>query len=141
MVLRIKGTPAAEVTPVPEDMPVVPEDVSPEVVPEDIEEIPDIPSPLQEGKASIVAANYRTPDLGPFLCANCQYFDGDETCLIVSGIFDPEGVCNLFTSSDLPTGDPLSYPDEEPLVDETLGETPLFATEGQLATPVPEELL
>lgn len=45
-------------------------------------------------------SGYMGPEYGPFMCANCEHFDGANACNIVSGNIDPEGCCNLFTPPD-----------------------------------------
>lgn len=47
------------------------------------------------------AAGYQGPELGPFMCANCVFFEanGPGTCAIVAGKIDHMGCCNNFTSS------------------------------------------
>lgn len=81
-------------------------------------------------------AGYQGPDQGPFMCANCVFYEanGPESCALVAGKINHMGCCNLFTSahsqaglSDQDTGDdegdagnmqqtgtsqPVSEPDE-----------------------------
>lgn len=75
-----------------------PEDayVPEESVPAD--EIPDAISPLESGKANPIVAGYKDPQMGPFLCANCQYYGDDNSCMLVAGHIEEEGLCNLFTA-------------------------------------------
>lgn len=42
-------------------------------------------------------AGYQGPDQGPFICANCQFFDNGH-CEVVAGPIDHLGCCNNFTS-------------------------------------------
>jgi len=60
-----------------------------------------------EPPSGSAATGYATPDLGPFECENCIYFQAPGTCSNpqvvsdpeVQGQVDPEACCNLFTSA------------------------------------------
>lgn len=43
-------------------------------------------------------AGYMGPEMGPFQCSNCQFFDNGGSCQVVAGPIDPNGCCNNFTS-------------------------------------------
>lgn len=84
------------------------EEVEVPEVPEMEQETPEQPEAVSEpamltesaGKVSPQVARYMTSDMGPFICANCQHFQDDGSCEVVSGPIDPEGVCILFTPPD-----------------------------------------
>lgn len=44
-----------------------------------------------------VNAGYQGPENGPFICANCIFFD-NGSCEVVDGAVDHLGCCNNFTS-------------------------------------------
>lgn len=60
-------------------------------------------------------ARYLSSDEGPFLCARCHHYLGDS-CEIVAGPIDPEGVCCLFESGgqDVQPQDEGDVPTDEP---------------------------
>jgi hypothetical protein len=82
-----------------EDIPV--EEAPQELPVEDPSAMPEDPATAQgQGMVDPTIAVYRTPDMGPFMCGNCQYYnaDGSNSCHLVAGDIDPMGVCNLFTA-------------------------------------------
>lgn len=110
MALRVAGKkPAfleeeAAEAPMPEEMPVeeeMPEEELPaeEMPQEDMGDEMGTEAP-EEGVVDPVVAGYKGPEMGPFMCGNCQFFnpDGSNTCSLVAGPVEPEGVCNLFTA-------------------------------------------
>lgn len=61
-------------------------------------------------------AGYMGPEMGPFKCGNCDFFDPtDSDCHIVAGKVDPEGCCNMFTKlgAHQPDEDEGSEPDSD----------------------------
>ena len=66
-------------------------------IPIESEPADELLAPQDEGKANVVVAGYKDPQMGPFLCANCQYYMDDNSCLLVSGFIEEGAVCNLFT--------------------------------------------
>lgn len=138
MALRVAGkkppVPMEEEAPMSEEMPV--EEQMPEELPEELpEEMPaEEPLPEEEmaatGVVDPVVAGYRGPEMGPFMCGNCQFFSPDDnTCDIVAGPVEPEGVCNMFTAppaqeeempeEGMPEGEmPEEMPTEEAPVEE-----------------------
>jgi hypothetical protein len=125
--------PTSEAPPTAEDVPPVleggpaPEEAAlPQEMPLDFES-----DPMAADGGGVVdpmTAGYRGPDMGPFMCGNCQYFNGDNTCQLVAGEIDPMGICNLFTAP------PMEQ--EEPLPEEAGMEPPV---EEPMAEPVEEE--
>ena len=99
MALRIMGN-----TPPPREEEPMPEEMPEQMLPEQMEAAsePAMPEedPTDLGRVPPAIAVYRTPDLGPFICANCAYFREDGSCILVAGTIEPEGVCNLFTKLD-----------------------------------------
>ena len=63
-------------------------------------------------------SRYKGPEEGPFQCQHCEFFEGENSCHLVSGPIDPEGVCNLFTTKggDNPDEEAIEAPEatEEP---------------------------
>lgn len=55
----------------------------------------------QSPQVDQTTAGYQGPDQGPFMCANCNFFEisGPDSCAIVEGTIDHLGCCNMFTSS------------------------------------------
>lgn len=76
-----------------------------------------------------VTAGYRGPEMGPFQCANCQYFSQGEknTCEFVSGFIDEGGMCNLFT--------PMGGGEQQPPTEEP----PMEQAPPAEGAPLPEE--
>jgi len=86
--IRMKGAeisaPPVEETPLPvEEAPV--------------EEAPAPALPMMGGQADPAVAGYKGPEMGPFACGNCHFYDGNNECVLVSGPIDEAGLCNLFT--------------------------------------------
>ena len=91
--LRIGSKSAPPMPPMEEEMPQLPPEAP---LPEEVQ-----PSmSMQIAKVPQALVIYKTSDLGPFICSNCDYFEDDGSCVLVDGKIDPEGVCNLF----MPTG-------------------------------------
>lgn len=46
-----------------------------------------------------MVVNYMGPEFGPFSCGNCQFFGaaGPNTCAVVQGPVEEEGLCNVFS--------------------------------------------
>ena len=51
-------------------------------------------------KVDPIIATYKHPEMGPFLCANCIFFQEGNSCKIVSGYIDEAGICSNFTPPD-----------------------------------------
>lgn len=101
MALRI-GPAATQVAPIEEPMMEDPMPEQSEVMSEPMmmgEEEMGEPNAMELGKVAPIIAVYRTPDMGPFMCGNCAYFRGDS-CIIVDGSIEPEGICNMFTAAE-----------------------------------------
>lgn len=69
---------------------------------------------------------YKTPDQGPFKCANCLYFQKPNACDMVDGEIHPEGYCNIFVKIE---GVPMDEANagmgpEAPAAGATQGEPP-----------------
>lgn len=122
--LRIAGNkPPVPEEPMPEEMPVeepMPEEMMAE------EEVP-MEEGLEQpegGMLDPMIAGYKGPEMGPFMCANCQYFS-EGTCAIVAGPVDDMGLCNLFTpvpqEEEMPV-DEEELPMEEPMPEEAPAE-------------------
>lgn len=69
-------------------------------------------------KVDPTVARYMTPDLGPFICANCEHFTQDGDCQVVSGPIDPEGVCILFTPGGAGMDEATDVQPDEPQPDQ-----------------------
>lgn len=96
MALRVMGPQIPEeLAPLPEESMPLPEDAG--MLMEEDAELP--PSAMEQGKVTPIVANYKGPELGPFACAHCGFFQGDGTCALVAGPIEPEGLCNLFTQA------------------------------------------
>jgi len=144
MALRIGGgkpaMPSISEALLPEDEEALPiEEMAPEAMPEEdlMAELPESldEEPMAEGGGEVdpLIAGYKGPENGPFACGNCVYFGrhGENTCAIVSGPIDAEGICNMFTSA---AGAEAGMPEEEaPLPEEEI--TPEPAPE-----EIPEEM-
>jgi hypothetical protein len=52
------------------------------------------------------SVDYQGPENGPFMCGHCEYFVQPQSCSKVSGVIDPKGCCNLYSSIN--QGNPLS---------------------------------
>ena len=110
MPIRIQGS-QPPVPPAPEEMP-VPQ------APMEQEEAVSQPAMLagsEAGKVSPQVARYMSSDMGPFICANCNHFQQDGSCEVVSGPIDPEGVCILFTPPESGAGIEGVAEDVEPV--------------------------
>lgn len=85
--------------------------------------------PMSFQKLPQTVAVYRSPDQGPFQCANCDYWEQDGSCTLVDGAIDPEGFCNMFM--------PVStHPEDAPDVG---GEPELPEELPEEEEPLPEE--
>jgi hypothetical protein len=125
MALRIgggKALPMAEEpmveqeAPVEEPMPVE-EDLMAEL-PEALEEEPAVEEPMSTGHVDMLTAGYLGPEDGPFICGNCTFFNGPNSCQIVAGDIDPEGCCNLFTNANAGAAEQEEMPMDEPMPEE-----------------------
>lgn len=105
----VPGIPGAAPLP-PEALDALAQELPPEG-PQDIE----VPAPnvgaeedlaLDPNKVDPIIATYKHPEMGPFLCANCKFFQEDNSCKIVSGFIDEAGVCSNFTPPDEGAEDP-----------------------------------
>ena len=56
-----------------------------------------------QGKIDPQNAGYQGPDQGPFICANCIFFDNGH-CEVVAGPIDHLGCCNNFSSMSASSG-------------------------------------
>ena len=65
-------------------------------------------------------AGYLPPEMGPFRCGGCVYFEEEGHCALVSGDIKADGCCNLYT--------PGTNPNKE--------ESPEEAPEGPIEEPV-----
>jgi hypothetical protein len=106
--LRIKGdTPPVQKSPEVPELPITPE------------ETPDIPSDAPQKRFSVQKLDpaivvYKTSDMGPFVCSNCQHWEEPNSCGIVQGEIDPEGVCCVYTPPEPEEqGGELGVPEEE----------------------------
>lgn len=115
--------PGSSPTPPPDsaDQPDLPQETPPEP------DQDDQPNPLggkfDAEKVSPEISGYMGPELGPFTCSNCSFFNTQDnaSCHIVSGPIDPNGCCNLFTphtpiSQDEGPQTPTEVP-QEPLTE------------------------
>ena len=125
--LRIKGNAPPQLPP-EEEMPPLPEEAP---LPEEEAPLPEeAPPPINMTlkKVDPAIALYKGSELGPFLCANCDYFnEEDSSCDLVDGPIDPEGVCNLFTP--LAKAEEVAPVEEEAPVEEPLPEEPIEGSE------------
>lgn len=48
---------------------------------------------LAKAKANVA---YMGPELGPFKCGHCTYFQSPSQCAKVAGSIDPNACCNLY---------------------------------------------
>lgn len=67
-------------------------------------------------------AVYMGPEMGPFMCGGCSFFEAPNACGLVSGDISPDGCCNLFTpgssgSEGLPMEEAVSV---EPAVEDEI---------------------
>lgn len=106
MALRVGGARPAppveeemsfEDMPMEDEMP--PEEEMPEEMPEELQEAAQEEPTDLRGLVDPAVAGYKGPEMGPFMCANCQYFAGDTTCLLLAAPVDEEGLCNLFVEA------------------------------------------
>ena len=97
---------------------------------------PDSNDPDQDsGKIDPQNAGYQGPDQGPFICANCQFFDNGK-CAVVAGPVDHMGCCNNFSSMSAQQGD------QEPAPNDSGGNTIGDPSNGaQSATDQPTQAL
>jgi len=113
MALRIGG--AAPVAPAEEELPVeemAAEEPMPEEMP--MEEEAPVGGPVDQD-----TAGYLGPEHGPFMCGNCQHYQGEGVCEIVSGSIAEDGCCNLFVA--VPHAEEEQMPAEEaPMPEEEL---------------------
>lgn len=107
--LRVKGK--AEAPPLQE--PPVEEEVLPQEAPMEqppIEEALPVPDAAPAGGVVDPAiAGYMGPEMGPFMCSNCQFFQ-NGSCAVVAGPIDPNGFCHIFTP--LATNQPAEAPED-----------------------------
>lgn len=104
----------------------MPQDAAPDAAPDDAGQ----DAPTGAGLDPSIAG-YKTPDMGPFNCGHCVHYEanGPNTCAIVAGEVEEEGVCNVFTpmsedhGPDDGTGDP-SAADAAPALPEAPPEEP-----------------
>lgn len=104
--------------------PQLPAEPPPEELPleEPTQDLPITPSPKYDAeKVDPQISGYMGPESGPFMCGRCTFFDGANSCAIVSGPIDANGVCNLFTPQDanpeaeaIPEA-PSELPEEAPI--------------------------
>jgi hypothetical protein len=113
--LRIGGG-AKIAPPVEEEMPVeeAPVEEMPMEEPEMPVEEPPMESEAPMGLVDPMLAGYKDPEMGPFMCGNCQYYAGEGTCTILASPVDENGLCNLFMG--------MAPEEEEPVMDEMAGE-------------------
>lgn len=93
--------------------------------------------PSMAHKVSPMVAVYKGPEMGPFMCSNCHFYEtgsgdsgdgpidptnpdpsnnpssGQGSCSIVDGPIDPNGVCNLFSSGGSGDEGEVKSPDDE----------------------------
>lgn len=112
--LRV-GPPTAAPAPPAEDMPPTPPEAPPEA-----EQPPDAtpdqaPLPMMNHKVPQMAAGYLGAEYGPFTCSTCVMFEAPDSCSIVDGAIEADGVCNVWTSPRM-QGDPSGgdSPDQDP---------------------------
>jgi len=105
--LKIAGASAAP--PVENELPV------PEALPEE-SLVPEASGAMGSPKFSADKIDpftvvYKDPEMGPFECQNCVFFEAPNACSVVLGDIHPNGVCNLFTSGA--SGPEGEVPEEE----------------------------
>lgn len=104
--LRIKS----DEPPIPTDAPATPEQM-PAV--SELAGMPEMPK-VDVGKVDPAIVVYKGPEMGPFQCGNCHFYDGEGVCSLVSGQIDEAGLCNLFTPMNVEQEE-MPMPEEEPL--------------------------
>lgn len=116
---KVAEAPVEEMAP---EMPVeepMPEEAAPEPMPE--EPAMEMAPPM--GVVDPMIAGYKGPEMGPFMCANCQFYapnDEPGTCQIVAGPIEEQGVCNMFSPMQGPAEEePM---EEEPMLEEAPAE-------------------
>jgi len=102
--LRV-GLPPASQTPDPTSAPDPTSDPTqaPDPTPDPTQDPTQDSGPKMKVSQDVVV--YMGGDLGPFKCANCNFFQAPNACAIVDGEIDPEGCCDLFTPSDFQGGE------------------------------------
>jgi hypothetical protein len=125
MALRVSVPKPAAVEEPMDEMPMdeMPMHEEMEALPEEemVEEMPEEGLAPFATKVSPMVSGYRGPEMGPFMCSNCQYFglEGENSCQVVEGFIEAEGMCNLFTglaSEEVPMDAPIE--EEVPMEDE-----------------------
>jgi len=105
MALRVSGgkppVPPVEEAPV-EEM-AAPEEMMAEEMPVEEPMPEEAPEMASGGALDPFIAGYKGPEMGPFRCGNCHHYAvaGENTCEIVAGPIDSEGICNVFTPADM----------------------------------------
>lgn len=79
---------------------------------------------MMNHKIPPMIASYMGPEMGPFQCGNCHFFEAPNSCSVVDGPINPGGCCNNFTPGGAgPAGppqvgqdqpDPTQAPDQAP---------------------------
>lgn len=104
MALMIGGTrrPAPPVEEPMEEAPMDEMPVEDMPVEEEMVEEPPMEEPMMEqpqaGLVDPTVAGYKGPEMGPFMCGNCQFYSGEGECMILAAPVEEEGLCNLFMS-------------------------------------------
>lgn len=116
----------------PENMPPAKPGTPPSSPPEQTEavsepEMAGLPAKMSSQKVDPATAGYKGPEMGPFACGNCHFFDGNGGCEIVSGPIDPAGLCNNFSAADAPEGEAEG---EVPIPEEVLAASPQEPEDG-----------
>lgn len=124
------------------ELPPEPEEAPPAEAPE-AEGKPDGAIKMSFQKLDQGTAGYRPPDLGPFTCGNCHYFEEDGSCTLVDGEIHADGTCNLFTPNT-PEGKeeaPLPPPEAIPAAPAGPSAPPLPGAAAGAPPGLPPELL
>lgn len=79
-------------------------------------------------------AGYQGPDQGPFICANCIFFDNGH-CEVVDGTIDHLGCCNNFSSLSGSQGGQGGPPQAPPSGGNTIGDPSNSTIQSATDTP------
>lgn len=113
--LRISGGQPPQAPPPPDAPPQLPPELAGQAPPPTPPQVDGGPR-FSVQKVDPAVARYLGSESGPFECQGCQHWEEPNSCGIVSGDIDPQGVCCLFTKMEQ-EADPAGGGAEPPMDD------------------------